>query len=224
MGCKQLFVFILILSSFEALNAQSFYKEKEPKTVFYQIGLGVGTFFTAPRPSYDSIVNQRMPVFSMGLGKRLSNHFTIQSSLSFQPISSKEASLSDEGFFLLDPIFKGYSYAFDITPKFNLVPTLHHMSRPVFDIHAGLGVGYLLTYRTESFSYQEKNYEFSFFESAFYFPVRISGVIRLGNLSDIELGGSFFYTLLDASKSSLSFEKDSDHLGQIELKYKKFIR
>ncbi len=217
-------LFTVIFSFSEKLKAQSFYKEKEPKTIFYQIGVGAGTFFAAPRPSYDSIVNEKMPVLSVGLGKKLSDHFTIKSQLSFQPISSKEAALKEEGVYELDPIFQGYSYGFDVTPTFNLVPSFHHMSRPIVDIHGGLGIGYLLTYRTETFTYQEKKYEFSFFESSFYFPVRVSTVIRLGILSDLEIEGALFYTFLNDSRSDGGFKKDSDHLGQLNLIYRRYFR
>ena len=60
MWCKQLFFLILFLFEIEPLLAQSFYREKEPKTIFYQVGLGGGTFFAAPRPFYDSINNSKI--------------------------------------------------------------------------------------------------------------------------------------------------------------------
>ena len=224
MGCKQFFLLFLFMFSIESLKAQSFYREKEPKTLFYQIGLGAGTFFSAPRPSYDSIVNERMPIVSIGLGKRLTDRFTLKSTLSFQPISSQESILQDEVSIKLTPIFKGYSYAFDVTPTFNLIPSFHHMSRPIIDIQGGLGIGYLLTYRTETFTYQEKEFEFSFFESSLYLPLRVSTVFRLGSLSDLELEGSFFYTFLDDSRSSVDFDKDSDHFGQLNLVYRRYFR
>lgn len=46
-----------------------------------------------------------------------------------------------------------------------------------------------------------------FFESSFYFPARVSAVIRLGILSDLEVEGAFFYTFLNDSKSEGGLKK-----------------
>lgn len=224
MGIRHLFLSFLTFFLGESLKAQSFYQEKEPKTNFFEVGLGVGTFFSAPRPSYDSIINETRPVFSVGLGKKVANHFVVISSLSFQPISSKEVIFEESGAIMIEPMSNGYSYAFDIIPSFNFSANYHHMSRPFIDLQGGLGVGYLLTYRTEIFSYQQKKYEFSFFESSFYFPLRLSTAIRIGNLSDLELEGVFFYTFLDGSRNGIELKKDSDHFGQLNLKFRKYFK
>lgn len=220
---KNIIIFFIVFIIFDSYS-QNFYREKEPKSKFYEIGLGVGTFFSTPRPSYDSLNNERAPVFSIGLGKKVTNYFSLKSSFSFQPFSSKEVILKENGVIDFEPIFKGYSYALDITPTFNLLPSYHHMSRPIIDIQVGLGVGYLLTYRTETFTYQEKKYDFSFFESSFYFPIRISTAIRVGNLSDLVLEGVFFYTFLDGSRKGIELKKDSDHFGQMNVKFRKYFR
>ncbi len=200
-------------------------REKEPKTDFYRIGLGAGTFFAAPRPSYDKIENQLVPVLSLGVGRKYGDHFSLRSTFSFQQFSSDELTTQeDTGLEVSEPIFQGYSYALDVAPTFNLMPSFHHMSRPIVDLYAGLGLGYLLTYRTETFAFQEKDYEFSFFESSFYFPVRVSTVFRLGILSDLEVEGAFFYTFLNDSKPGDAFDKDSDHFGQLNLVYRRFIK
>lgn len=225
MSKKKFSLLVLCFFCVGQISSQSFYKQKNPKTFFYTLGLGGGTFFASPRPSYDSIINEKMPVLSIGIGKRVSEHLTLKSTLGFQPFSSAELTIKeDDGGVQLDPIFQGYNYALDITPIFNLIPTFHHMSRPIVDIQSGIGLGYLLTYRTEKFTYQDKKYEFSFFESSFYIPVRISTVIRLGILSDLELEGSFFYTFLNDSRTTLDLDKDSDHFGQLNLSYRRYFR
>jgi hypothetical protein len=184
----------------------------------------VGTFFSAPRPSYDSVINQKMPVLSLGLGKRFGNHLTVKSTFSFQPFSSNEYVLDGEGSSNTEPIFNGYNYAFDITPIFNLMPSYHHMSRPIVDFNLGLGLGYLLTYRTEKFIFNDKNYEFSFFKHSFYVPIRASFLFRIGMLSDIGIEGAFFNTWLDNNRKSTELKKDSDHFGQLNISYKRFFR
>jgi hypothetical protein len=224
MGYKQLLLLILLLSSFESLTAQSFYREKEPKTIFYQIGIGAGTFFAAPRPSYDSIVNEKLPALTLAVGKRIGSHLSLKSTFSFQPFSSKEYVIMDNGEGTLEPIFNGYNYAVDITPTFNLLPSFHHISRPIVDFNLGVGLGYLLTYRTEKFFFNDKFFEFNLIEQSVYIPIRASLNFRLGKVSDLEIEGAFFNTFLDANRGVTEFEKDSDHFGQINVMYKRFIK
>lgn len=221
-----LFVSIFWFNSYflsDPVFSQSFYREKEAKVNFYRIGLGVGTFFPAPRPSYDEIENQLAPVLSLGVGKKYGSHFSLKSTFSFQPFSGEEKTSNGE-IVSTDPIFQGLNYAFDVTPTFNLMPSFHHMSRPLVDIQAGIGIGYLLTYRSEMFSFEEKNYEFKFFESSVYFPFRVSSVFRLGTVTDLELEGAFFYTFLNDQSDSKGFKVDSDHFGQINLVYRRYLR
>jgi hypothetical protein len=218
---------ILILVCFlysEALIGQSFYREKNPKTIFYQIGLGAGTFFAAPRPSYDSIVNQKLPALSLAVGKRMGSHLSLKSSFSFQPFSSKEYVARDNGEGTLEPIFNGYNYAVDIMPSVNLLPSFHHMSRPIVDLNVGIGLGYLLTYRTEKFFFNEKYYEFNLFENSIYIPVRASLSFRLGIVSDLMIEGAFFNTFLDGNRNAAEIKKDSDHFGQVNFVYRRFIK
>lgn len=219
------FSFIVVWFSCSGTSwAQSFYKEKNPKTVFYQVAIGAGTFFSAPRPSYDSIVNEKLPAISIALGKRIGSHLSLKSTFSFQPFSSKEYVPSDQGSGTLEPIFNGYNYAFDVMPSFNLMPSYHHMSRPIVDFNLGVGLGYLLTYRTEKFFFNEKYYEFNLFEQSAYIPVRASLSFRLGILTDLIVEGAFFNTFLDNNRSVTEIKKDSDHFGQINLIYRRFIR
>ncbi|MFC5193627.1 hypothetical protein ACFPIK_17775 [Algoriphagus aquatilis] len=222
---RTVFSFIVVwLSCSGSLWAQSFYKEKNPKTVFYQVGIGAGTFFSAPRPSYDSIVNEKLPVLSLAVGKRIGSHLSIKSNFSFQPFSSKEYMPGENGNGTLEPIFNGYNYAFDVMPIFNLLPSFHHMSRPIVDFNLGVGLGYLLTYRTEKFFFNEKYYQFNLFESSAYIPVRASLSFRLGIVTDLIFEGAFFNTFLDDNRSVTEFEKESDHFGQVNVVYRRFIR
>jgi hypothetical protein len=217
-------VVILLILFVESGFSQSFYKEKNPKTIFYQIGLGAGTFFTATRPSYDSIVNEKLPALSFAVGKRIGSHLSLKSTFSFQPFSSKEYIASENGVGTLEPIFNGYNYAFDIMPSVNLLPSFHHMSRPIIDLNLGIGLGYLLTYRTEKFFFNEKFYEFNLFENSVYIPVRASLSFRLGIVSDLMIEGAFFNTFLDDNRSFTEIRKDSDHFAQLNLIYRRFFK
>lgn len=219
-----IFIMLFFLLA-DNLVGQSFYREKNPKTISYQVGLGAGTFFSAPRPSYDSIVNQRLPVLSLALGKRIGSHLNLKSTFSFQPYSSKEfiPNPSDNSS-TLSPIFNGYNYAFDFMPSFNLIPSYHHMSRPVVDFNLGIGAGFLLTYRTEKLFFNEKYYEFNLFESSVYIPIRASLSFRFGMVSDLILEGTFLNTFLDENRSLGEIKKNSDHFAQLIVAYRRFIR
>jgi len=211
-------------SVFGSVLAQSFYKEKNPKTICYQIGLGAGTFYSAPRPSYDTIVNENLPALSLAVGKRIGSHLSLKSTFSFQPFSGKEYVAGDNGEGTLRPIFNGYNYAVDIMPSVNLLPGFHHMSRPIVNLNVGIGLGYLLTYRTEKFFFNEKYYEFNLFEHSIYIPVRASLSFRLGIVSDLMIEGAFFNTFLDRNRNAAEIKKDSDHFGQVNFVYRRFIK
>ena len=139
-----IFSFYFFSTSF--LFGQNFYREKMPKTIFFQASLGAGTFFSAPRPSYDSLVNALMPSLQLGLGKRFSDHFLVQTSAGFQPYSTKEYVVSKENpTSSLEPVFDGFSYNFEVIPTFSILPSYHHMSRPIINIRLGVGLGCLFT-------------------------------------------------------------------------------
>ncbi|MCZ8134363.1 MAG: hypothetical protein O9252_02540, partial [Algoriphagus sp.] len=100
----------------------------------------------------------------------------------------------------------------------------HHMSRPIVDFNLGIGLGYLITYRTEKFFFNEKYYQFNMFESSAYIPVRASLSFRLGVVTDLIIEGAFLNTFLDDDRSVTKFEKNSDHFGQVNVVYRRFIR
>ena len=205
------------------LVAQSFYREKNPKTVFYQVGLGAGTFFAAPRPSYDSIVNQKLPVLSLSLGKRFGSHLTIKSTYTFQPYASQEYIASGENSGSVEPMVSGFANALDIVPMVNLLPSFHHVSRPIVDIALGAGLGYLSTYRTEKLMFNEKEFTFNLIENSFYIPIRASLSVKIGKVSDLVVEGAFFNTWLDDNREGMDFEKNSDHFAQLNFVYRRFI-
>lgn len=189
--------------------------------MFFQLGLGAGTFFAAPRLSYDSLVNQKLPLFSIALGKQLGTHLTVNSIFGFQPFSTKEFILGKTGIEKLESVFRGYCYAWELTPMVSVLPTFHHISRPTFDFNLGLGLGYLLTYRTEKFTFNEKAYKFNLIEQSAYIPIRTNFTIRVGVLTNLILEGAFFHTFLNEGRSPFIFKKNSDHFGQLMISYKK---
>ncbi len=205
-------------------TGQNFYKENEPKTLSVKIGLGAGTFYAAPRPFFDSLVSQVMPVFSLGVGKRLGSHFSLNSNLSFQRYGNKHYLVDDLGEGSLKPFYQGFSYAFEITPTFNLMPTYHHLNRPKLDFTLGIGIGYLATYRAEKFVFQDKEYTFNFLEHAAYIPIRSSIIFTIDSWSNLATEGVFFYTQLEEGGSITSFNQYGDHFAQVNLVYRRLIK
>jgi len=218
-----LFYLAWLICSVPPLVAQSFYREKNAKTVFYQVGFGAGTFLAAPRPSYDSIVNQKLPVLSLGLGKRFGSRLTIKSTYTFQPYASQEYIATGEDSGTLEPMVSGFANALDIVPMVNLLPSFHHISRPIVDISMGAGLGYLSTYRTEKLIFNEKEYTFNLIENSFYIPIRASLSVKIGKVSDLVVEGAFFHTWLDDNREVTDFEKNSDHFAQLSFIYQRFI-
>jgi hypothetical protein len=47
-------------------------------------GLGPGSYLPAPVPYTDSLVNQVIPIISLGTSKKIGNHFSLTSIFRFQ--------------------------------------------------------------------------------------------------------------------------------------------
>lgn len=202
-------------------TGQNFYKENKPKTLAVFVGLGAGTFYAAPRPYTDSLVDQVMPLLSLGLEKRLAGHLSIKSQVSFQTFGNKEYSISEE---IVKPLYQGISYAFELTPTFNLMPTHHHLTRSKMDFSLGVGVGYLANYTAEKFTFQNKEYTFNFLEHSAYIPIRSSIIFNIDSWNDLAVEGVFFHTFLEKGSSISSFKQYGDHFAQVNLVYRRLIK
>jgi len=116
------------------------------------------------------------------------------------------------------------SYAFDVTPTFNLLRNYNDGSRPLINFTAGIGFGYLMTYRTERFVFNNKEFDFKFLEHSAYVPIRASMILRFDEVSDFSIEGAFLNTWLDENTKSNKFKLNSNHFGQINFTYKRYIR
>lgn len=216
-----LFVFGFIQSN--DAQSQGFSTNRNPGIVFYQVGLGAGTFFSAPRPTVVNIINQKVPVLTLGLGKRYGDHVSVKSNLSFQQFSAKEFIGYQDGKVVSDPIFDGYNFALDITPTFNVIPSYNLKNRFPVDLNLGIGLGYLINNRTEKLYFNGKYYEINLTERSPYIPVRASLSFKLGLLNDISVEGAFFNTWLDNKRPITKFAKDSDHFVQLNVMFRRYI-
>lgn len=219
-GIFGIFIFCLPINVY----CQNSYKENQPKTISIQVGLGAGTFYAAPRPFIDSLVSQVMPVLSLGLGKRIGSHLSLNSNLSFQSYGNKQYSIDDFGESSIKPLYQGFSYAFEFTPTFNLMPTFHNLKRPKMDFTLGIGIGYLATYRAEKFTFQDKEYTFNFLEHSAYIPIRSSIIFSIDSWSNLAVEGVFFYTQLEEGSSISSFKQYGDNFAQLNLVYRRLIK
>jgi hypothetical protein len=219
-GILGIFIFCLPINVY----SQNFFKENQPKTITLQVALGAGTFYAAPRPFIDSLVSQVMPVLSLGLGKRLGSHLSLNSNLSFQSYGNKQYLIGDLGESSIKPLYQGVSYAFEITPTFNLFPTYHHLNRSKVDFTLGIGIGYLATYRSEKFVFQDKEYTFNFLEHAAYIPIRSSISYKLNAWSDLAIEAVFFYTKLQETSSLKDFQQYGNHFSQLNLIYRRLMK
>jgi hypothetical protein len=221
------FILLFIVSSFllDNANSQGFSTPRNPSIVFYQVGLGAGTFFSAPRPTieFENIVNQKAPVLTLGLGKRYGDHVSVRSNLSFQQFAAKEFIGNQDGNDVLDPMFNGYNFALDITPTFNVMPSYNLKKRFPVDLNLGLGLGYLLTNRTEKLYFNGKYYEINLTERSPYIPLRASLSFKLGLLNDISIEGAFFNTRLDNKRPLTKLSRNSDHFAQLNVMFRRYI-
>lgn len=215
-------IVIFFILSFNSYS-QEFSTSRNPGIIFYHFGLGAGTFFNAPRPTVENIINQKVPVLTLGLGKRYGDHFSVKGSLSFQPFSAKELVGNQDGKDILDPVFNGYSYALDLTPSFNIMPSYNLKKRFPADLNLGIGLGYLLTNRTEKLFFNGKYYELNLTERSPYIPIRGSLSFKLGFLNDISIEGAFFNTWLDSKRPPSKLVRDSDHFAQLNVMFRRYI-
>ncbi len=216
-----IFLLGMLLWAPHLATGQNFFKEYKNKTLSAQLSLGAGTFFPAPRPFTDSLVEQLMPVLSFGIEKRIASHLSLKSQVGFQAFANSEYSKIKQ---IATPLDQGISYSFEFTPTFNLLPYHHHLNRPKVDFNLGVGIGYLATYRAEKFNFQLKEYTFHFLEHSPFFPIRSSLILRLDNRSDLAVEGVFFYTCLDKSSNSPNFNLQGNHFAQANLVYRRWIR
>lgn len=227
---KKLFILYFLLVFLPVVSkGQSFYKERQPKKIGVMAGLGAGYYLAAPGPYTDSLVNQVMPIISLGISKKMGNHFSLKSIFSFQTFAiknyvSREFLVSDTEQKILNPLFRGISYAFELTPTFNLMPSNHHLDQSMVDVGLGVGIGYLATMTTEKFSFQDREFNFNFLRQSPYVPVRSSVIFRLDSWSDLAVEGVFFYTWLNDGNSIRAFSIYGDHFAQLNLVYRRFIR
>jgi len=98
-----------------------------------------------------------MPNIQIGGRQRISEQLLITASMGLQPFSTNEfVGKEDDGISILEPVFDGFGNNVELLPTFSLLPSFHHMSRPKLDLQAGIGLGYLFSYRTEKLFFNDK--------------------------------------------------------------------
>jgi len=217
----------LLIISFCIFSAksfgQNFNKHKQPKSTFVELGLGVGKFFSSPRPNTLSVNDKVLPSFTLGIGKKLANHFSIESNFNFQQFKTTGLSLDDSENYVFGDLFSGNMFSMEVIPMMNLIPSDQHLTRANLDFSLGIGIGYLGTNTKEKFSFQGKNYEFNFLDHGVYIPMRASTTIRIDNINDIVFEGSFLQTSLKKNGNLTELKKNSDDFVQLTIIYRRYI-
>jgi hypothetical protein len=215
-------LYFCIFFSLSAVGQGNFRKEFS-RNFFYHACLGVGAFFPTPRPTVSSIFNQIMPGISLGVGKQLSPYLSVKTTFNSQSFSSKEYYIKPDGSSALNPLLSGFNNAIDITPSINLFPIFDKKQRSAVNFQIGIGLGYLLNYKTERFVFSGKVYNFSFLTHSPYIPVRSSLTYQKNTLSELSLEAAFFHTWLNPNSKLTVLRKNSDHFGQLNIVYRRFI-
>jgi hypothetical protein len=185
-------------------SAQNFNKSKYEKEYYYQVGLGVGDFF--PSEISDDINSLILPTLSLGFGKRLGGHFGLKSTASIQAFVVEKPTLP----------FKGLSYALDLMPTVNLLPSRNQFDQPRINAELGMGIGYLIKYGIKEIDSRD----FSYLEFSPYIPIRLALNIRFKSVNNLGVEGVFFNTLISPAKEEFY---EINQFGQINLVMRRFL-
>jgi hypothetical protein len=193
-------------------SAQNFNKSKYEKEYYYQVGLGVGDFF--PSEISDDINSLILPTLSLGFGKRLGGHFGLKSTASIQAFVVEQP----------DSPFKGLSYALDLMPTVNLLPSRNQFDQPRINAELGMGVGYLINYVSKEIVISGSPRALQYLEFSPYIPVRLALNIRFKSVNNLGVEGVFFNTWLGPEKETIyEINKNANQFGQINLVMRRFL-
>jgi hypothetical protein len=204
--------------------AQNFNRENTPKLFFMELGLGAGSILPKPRPNTFSVDSKILPSLNLGLGKRLSNYFSIKSNFNFQPFNASALTFDELANPSFGDLLTGKMVGMDFTPFLNLFPINHHLTRSNINLSIGIGIGFAVLNTKEKVIFQNQNYKFNFLSHSAYIPLRISSEYRLNYLEDLSLEGAFFKTNLNSDKKLINLNSNSDNLLRLSITYRRYIR
>lgn len=216
----------LIAIGFE-LQAQNFYKEKVSRDIIASFGIGPSFAYMDNGGQYRDFQFEITPSISAALTKKFTPSFDVRATLGYQGIRSggnPSTRVRDYWYQNFSSFTaKGPAFYFDMMPSFNLVPFANHMNRSRFNFYggAGLGIMYVSTEQTKSYSPEETPTRHNI--TTAYIPVRAGLSYTLGPYSDIAGEGTLLFTFTDNLDGNEGFNRYGDHLAQAQIVYRRYF-
>lgn len=210
-----------------SLSAQSFYKERVPKTDIWSIGIGTSFIYADNGGQYRSFNFEWNPAVTLSYTKRFHPHWGLQTSVGAQIIESGgnpsrqvQEHWRQQGSSFR---FEGTAFYADAMPILYVFPYVSHMNRPYVNLYGGLGLGIMHVNRSQYMSFDQDEPRISASTSTGYVPFRAGIVFRLDNVSDIALEGTMLFTFSDNLEGNTNFNRFGDHLAQAQITYKRYF-
>jgi len=219
------FTITLLLSS--NLEAQNFYKEKISRDNILTIGFGPSFAYIDNGGQYRTFNFEIKPSFSAAFAKRLTPTFDLRATAGIQGISSggnpsknvKEFWKENNSSFTAN----GNALYFDVMPSVNLIPFTNHMNRSFANLYGGFGFGVMYTRTKQTKSFDENEVPQKFNTTTAYLPFRAGLSFQLGAYSDIAAEGTLMLTFTDNMDGNVGFNRFGDHLGQVQIVYRRYL-
>lgn len=219
------FTISLLVSS--NLTAQNFYKEKILRDNILSIGFGPSFTYMDNGGQYRYFNFEIKPSFSAAFSKRLTSTFDLRATTGIQVISSggnpstyvKNFWQENNSSFTAN----GNALYFDVMPSVNLIPFSNHMNRSFANLYGGFGLGIMYTSTKQTKSFDENEVPQKFKTTTAYLPFRAGLSFQLGAYADIAAEGTLMLTFIDNMDGNVGFNRYGDHLGQVQIMYRRFI-
>ncbi len=209
------------------LAAQNFYKEKISRDNMLMVGFGPSFAYIDNGGPYRTFEFEVKPSFSAAFAKRLTPIFDLRATAGIQGISSSgrpDTNVTNH-WKLYNSSFTaiGNALYFDVMPSVNLIPFSNHMNRSFANLYGGFGVGVMYTSTKQKKSYAEDEIPQKFNTTTAYMPFRAGLSFQLGAYADIAAEGTLMLTFTDNIDGNVGFNRFGDHLGQVQIVYRRFL-
>ncbi|MFD2036205.1 hypothetical protein ACFSKL_15485 [Belliella marina] len=216
--------FALISFPFEGIG-QSFHEYKIPVDHSIIIGAGPSFIYADNGGIYSKFKFKLNPSVTAAYSRKLNRNFDIRANIGHQKIEGMETTNAT----ILETWqsrssaknFSGSVNFLDVMPVYNMFPSDHAYLRSDFNIYGGLGLGVLLS--NVDLEYENETVE-NHQVVSMYIPGRAGVSYKLNEKTDIMLEGSLLFSFSDNIDGNRNFNKLDDHLWQLQLMVKRYLR
>jgi hypothetical protein len=136
-------VLLLVIISFESVQAQSFYasRRKMEKTLIASFGLNTSTYYGDLKPPSDYM--DLKPSLSLGASYYFNERFGARAEFSWVTLSGDDADSGEKDKEQRNLSFKSSNFEFAAVGIVNLLPRVYYYQRPRFNGYAFAGIGAL---------------------------------------------------------------------------------